>query len=77
MKDSTWKRIFVGKRQFEYNDFWTQPVIIKSGNRNKIRFENTRNQYYFEYGDIGTPTQKHPITIENINTQEKVTLQTT
>lgn len=38
IKDSALKVFFVGKRQFEYNDFWTEPVTIKTGARaNSVR----------------------------------------
>jgi hypothetical protein len=44
MKDSALRVFFVGKRQFEYNDFWTEPVTIKTGARaNSVRIIKTHN----------------------------------
>lgn len=44
MKNSALRVFFVGKRQFEYNDFWTEPVTIKTGARaNSIRIIKTHN----------------------------------
>lgn len=44
MKDSALRVFFVGKRQFEYNDFWTEPVTIKTGARaNTVRILKSRN----------------------------------
>lgn len=44
MKDSALRVFVVGKRQFEYNDFWTEPVTIKTGARaNSVRILKSRN----------------------------------
>ena len=44
MKDSALRVFFVGKRQFEYNDFWTEPVTIKTGARaNTVRVLKSQN----------------------------------
>ena len=44
MKDSVLRVFFVGKRQFEYNDFWTGPVTIKTGAKaNSVRILKPQN----------------------------------
>ena len=72
MKDSALRVFFVGKRQFEYNDFWTEPVTIKTGARaNSVRIIKTHN---FDFsGDL-----KRREVIEIINADGKsVKLETT
>jgi len=43
LKDSMIKRLFRGKRQFDYDDFWTHDVVIKSGNGKKVRVLNLKD----------------------------------
>ena len=50
-KDSFLQKLIKGKRQFEYNDFWIEPITIRSGKiHNSISITRSRN--YHVSGDL-------------------------
>ena len=71
-KDTIMERILKGERLYITNEFWTQPVTIKDGNRrNSLIFSGARS-----YEIEGEMRRKQPIEIIN-GDGKKVTIETT
>lgn len=58
-KDSTVSKIFKGKRMYEINDFWVEPVTIKCSSK-YIQLDGARN-----YDVIGERRRREPFTLVN------------
>ena len=58
-KDSTMSKILKGKRMYEVNDFWTEPVTIKCSSK-YIEIKGAGN-----YGVIGEKRKGEPFTLVN------------
>jgi hypothetical protein len=70
LKDSFIKRLFYGKRQFEYSTFWTHDIVVKSGSGDKVRILNLK-----DFGLSGDTIRKEKFIITN-NQNESVSIET-
>lgn len=72
LKDSFFERVFKGSRKYEYNDFWTQKVVIKGGRLSSSLLVSKPSTY-----KITSPQQRvKPFQIVN-EKGETVTVKTT
>lgn len=72
LKDSFFERVFKGSRKYEYNDFWTQEVVIKGGRLSSSLLVSKPSTY-----KITSPQQRvKPFQIVN-EKGETVTVKTT
>ena len=62
-------KFFVGKEIYEVNDFWTSPLIVKTGSRSNIVRLLGTGPYEVE---PDKPTRREPITVGNGNGEKTI-----